>query len=258
MTYNIRYDNPGDGVHNWDHRKEHVVALLDFHEPDVLGIQEGLHHQVTYLDEALPHMKYVGIGRDDGHQKGEYTAIFYNSDRFELVMDSTFWLSPNPDRPSVGWDASMERICTYALLQERNPTNGTKRRFWVLNAHLDHRGPESRLQALKLIWETIEQLNKSVTLPVILMGDFNAEPQEDPITFISQQMNDSRSASIKPAYGPEGTFTGFVYKVSPKRRIDYIFTNVEFRVNKYAVIGDTYDNFYPSDHLPILVELAWK
>ncbi len=258
MTYNIRYDNPGDGVHNWDHRRDHVVDLVRFYEPDVLGIQEGLHHQVMDLEKKLDQMKHVGVGRDDGKEAGEYAAILYNAKRFELLEDSTFWLSPNPGEPSVGWDASMERICTYALLQERQPTNGTQRRFWVFNAHLDHRGPESRLEALKLIWKMIQQRNQTLNLPVMLMGDFNAEPQEAPIAFISQQLQDSRTVSLQNPYGPEGTWSTFKRGETPTRRIDYILVNRKFSVRKYAAIRDTYGDYYPSDHLPVFVELVWK
>ncbi len=258
MTYNIRFDNPGDGVHSWTHRKDHVVDLVRFYEPDVLGVQEALHHQLKDLDETLDNMTYVGVGRDDGKEAGEYSAILYNEERFELIEASTFWLSPNPGEPSVGWDASMERICTYALLQERQPTNGTQRRFWVFNAHLDHRGPQSRLEALKLIWKTIQERNQPVNLSVILMGDFNATPEEAPITFLSKHLQDTRMENEHP-YGPDGTWSTFERGKAPKRRIDYIFVNSEFSVRKYAAIADIYgDDYYPSDHLPVFVELYWK
>ena len=123
VTYNIRYDNLGDGENRWAIRKDFLANQMKFCEPDVLGIQEGLSHQVNYLDSSLVNYSYVGVGRDDGETKGEYSAIFFNDKRFQLIDNSTFWLSGTPEKPSVGWDAAMERICTYALLKDQQ-TNG--------------------------------------------------------------------------------------------------------------------------------------
>ena len=123
MTYNIRYDNPNDGENKWYNRKEYLCDQIRYNEVDILGIQEGLHHQVKYLDSVFTDYSYVGIGRDDGKTKGEYSAIFYNNKKFEVVEQSTFWLSKTPNKISVGWDASMERICTYGLFKKKLQSN---------------------------------------------------------------------------------------------------------------------------------------
>ncbi|MEM8889234.1 MAG: endonuclease/exonuclease/phosphatase family protein, partial [Bacteroidota bacterium] len=140
MTYNLRYDNPNDGENRWDLRKEFLRDQLKFFEPDVMGIQEGLKHQLDYLDGELSAYSYIGVGRDDGKEKGEYTAIFYKADKLSLIRQSTFWLSESPDEISVGWDAALERICTYALFEEK--AGGAK--FYVFNTHFDHRGEKAR------------------------------------------------------------------------------------------------------------------
>ncbi|MGB5555573.1 MAG: endonuclease/exonuclease/phosphatase family protein, partial [Flavobacteriaceae bacterium] len=120
MTYNIKYDNVSDTVNNWNDRKEAMVDQLKKHDPGIIGMQEVLYGQLEYLDESLPDFEYVGVGRDDGKQKGEFSPILYNSKKFALLRSNTFWLSKTPEKVSVGWDAALERICTYALFEDKN------------------------------------------------------------------------------------------------------------------------------------------
>lgn len=254
MTYNIRYDNPKDGENQWSKRKEFLSSQIAFNKPDVFGIQEGLHHQVIYLDSIFVDYKYVGIGRDDGKKKGEYSAVFYNSKKLKVVKHLTFWLSETPNEISVGWDASMERICTYALFENIK----TKQQFWVFNTHFDHIGDEARLQSAKLIVNKIKELNQN-NLPIILMGDFNLTPSSEPIKYLSTVFNDSKENSLLKPFGSTGTFNGFIFHEPVNDRIDYIFTsknNIEVR--KFAILSDSKDCKYPSDHLPVFVELEIK
>lgn len=254
MTYNIRYDNPNDGENRWDMRKDWLANQVRFVGPDVMGIQEGLNHQVNFLDENLTDYKYVGIGRDDGKNKGEYSAIFYNFNKLTLVDQNTFWLSETPEKISVGWDASMERICTYALFEDKS----TKAQFWVFNAHFDHIGNTARAESIDLILQKIKDLN-SQSLPVFLMGDLNLAPDSEPIQKLSTQMKDSFHNSKNPAFGPIGTFNGFKHDRIVTRRIDYIFTGSNgIEVNKYGVLTDSKDLKYPSDHLPVVIEATFK
>jgi len=254
MTYNIRYDNPNDGDNQWSKRKEFLSDQITFFYPDVFGIQEGLHHQVKYLDSVFKNYNYVGVGRDDGIEKGEYSAIFFNNKKFKIVKESTFWLSKTPDKISVGWDASMERICTYALLQDKL----TKQQFWVFNTHFDHIGKIARVESVKVILNKIKQMNED-SLPVLIMGDFNLKPDSEPILDLSEELNDSKAISLLKPFGPNGTFNGFKFDLPVKDRIDYIFTSKSnIQVNKYAVLSDSKDCKYPSDHLPVFVELEIK
>lgn len=256
MTYNIRMDNPKDGENAWPNRKENFVNQILFYAPDVLGIQEGLEHQVLYLDNHLKTYKYVGIGRGDAKEKGvgEYSAIFYNIQNFKEQKSGTFWLSETPDKPSRGWDASLNRICTYILL--KNKESGQK--FWVFNTHFDHRGVEARKRSTELIIKKIEAINKD-KLPVFLMGDFNLQPEEEPIQFLAKQLNDSKAISQLPPYGPVGTYNGFDACKNVNKRIDYVFTSKDnIAVIKYAVIADVDDVRYPSDHFPVFIEAVIK
>ena len=165
---------------------------LLFYAPDILGIQEGLHTQVSYLDDHLKAYDYVGVGRDDGKTRGEYAAIFYRPDRLKLLGDDTFWLSETPQRISVGWDASMERICTYAFFMDKQ----TGISFLVFNTHFDHIGKIARQKSAQLILKKINELNKD-GWPVIVMGDFNLNDQSQPIQLLSSQLSDARMESVQ-------------------------------------------------------------
>jgi endonuclease/exonuclease/phosphatase family metal-dependent hydrolase len=250
MTYNIRYDNPNDGENSWDNRKQDLANQLKFYEPDILGIQEGLHHQVLFLDSCLEDYSWFGVGRDDGKTLGEYCSIFYNNADFELLDGNTFWLSETPYEVSVGWDASMERICTWALFKDKS----TRQLFYVFNTHFDHIGKLAQENSALLILDKIEEINKD-SLPIVIMGDFNMEPSEKGIQSLSTKMNDSKNSATVVSFGPSATYNGFNFEEIPAKRIDYIFTSKEIVVKKYAVLTDSKQGRYFSDHFAVLVEI---
>lgn len=254
MTYNIRYDNPRDGADAWSQRKEYLAAQVRFYGPDILGTQEALDQQVTFLEEQLPAYTRVGVGRDDGDKKGEYCAIFFKTEVFTLLQEGTFWLSETPDQPSVGWDASMERICTFIQVKRKK----SKQKLWVFNAHFDHIGEEARKQSVSLILQKIEALTDP-TDAVVFMGDLNLEPSADAIQLLREQLSDCYEISAEGAFGPEGTFNAFKFQEPVTRRIDYIFVRkAQIFIQKYAVLSDSKDLHYPSDHLPVLVEVVFR
>lgn len=249
MTYNIRYANPNDGENYWENRKDKLAGLVKYYEPAFLGIQEGLIHQVEYLDSCLANYTYVGVGRDDGKQKGEFCALYYDTTIFRVIIDSTFWLSETPDIPSNGWDANLNRVCTYGLFEDLI----SKKRMWVMNTHFDHRGRQARENSAKLIIKRIGQLNTD-RLPLVLMGDFNATPDDNPIQILTGELSDGAAISEKPLYGPPGTSNGF-RDGEIIRRIDYLFT-CNVKVLSYAHIDDRRDNnLHVSDHQPVLMEI---
>jgi len=202
------------------------------------------------LDSLLSDYDFVGVGRDDGNDKGEYSAIFYKSNQFKIISTSTFWLSQTPQKVSMGWDAVCHRVCTYALFENRI----TKKQFYVFNTHFDHVGAEARKNSAVLIIQKIREINTEME-PVILMGDFNMEENHESIHYISQYLNDSKSVSSSKPFGPTGTFNGFNFNQPVTERIDFIFVSPEIQVNKYAVLSDSEACRYPSDHLPVLVIL---
>lgn len=250
-TYNLRLNIESDGINQWENRKAWLVNQVKALSPDVLGTQEGLHDQITYLDSTLSGYHYVGIGREDGATKGEYAAIFYKSDIFENLENGTFWLSETPDTVSKGWGANYERICTYTLLYDENHGQ----HLWVFNAHLDHESKQARSESVKLIWQKIQTLNDE-NYPVIFMGDLNAVPDSPPISFLNKHLRDSRNISENPPSGPIGTFNGFDVSHPLDRRIDYIFVDENISVHQYKVINEIQDNRTPSDHLPVFVNFS--
>jgi len=253
ISYNIRYNNPGDGINAWPNRSAQVAALLDFHQAEIFGLQEALIGQIEDIQAKLPNMKWIGVGRDDGKKAGEYSPLFYNSKKFKALKSGYFWLSETPDKPGLGWDAACNRICTWLLLE----TDKKDKQFMVFNTHFDHQGIKARTESAKLILKKIKELNTS-KLPVILTGDFNLTPEQEPIAVITKELKDSRTITKDAPYGPTGTFNGFKFDAPLKDRIDFIFVNDKVEVKQYAVLSDSKDLHYPSDHLPVFVNIELK
>ena len=244
MSYNIRYNNPGDSINAWPNRKEWVKSLIKFYDTDILCIQEGLSDQVDYLQTATG-FAVEGVGRDDGKRAGEFAAIYYNSDRFVKRLSGHFWLSETPDIPSKGWDAAIVRLCTWVRLYDKI----RKQEFYVFNTHYDHVGVLARVKSSELIQKQIPLI--AGNLPVILTGDLNVTPQTESVSTIKTFLSDAKEVSQEPPYGPEGSFSGFLFTAPLKDRIDYIFTSKHFKVLKYGILSDSKDQRYPSDHLPV-------
>jgi len=244
MSYNIRFNNPGDSINAWSNRKEWVKALVKFYDTDILGIQEGLSDQVDYLQTATG-FAVEGVGRDDGKKAGEFVAIYYNPARFIKRLSGHFWLSETPDIPSKGWDAAIVRLCTWVRLYDKI----RKQEFYVFNTHYDHVGVLARVKSSELIQKQIPLI--AGNLPVILTGDLNVTPQTESVATLKTFLNDAREVSQEPPYGPEGSFNDFKFNAALKDRIDYIFTSKHFKVLKYGILSDSKEQRYPSDHLPV-------
>ncbi len=254
MTYNIRLDVESDGENRWSNRKDFFTSQIQFYEPDILGVQEAKPNQVIDIANALSAYSYVGIGRD-GVGQGESSNIYYKKDRFEVLKSNTFWLSETPDIISKGWDAAFNRVCTYALFKDLK----TKKTFWVFNTHLDHVGELAKTNGILLILSKIAALNTKDDT-AIFMGDFNSKPTDNRIIALKKVMNDTRDISENKPFGPLGTFNGFKQNEPVTERIDYIFISKKsnLKVSKYAVLSDSKDLRYPSDHLPVYTEISFK
>lgn len=253
MTYNIRLDVAVDGENDWSHRKDFFTSQIQFYEPDVFGIQEATPNQVIDISNALFQYNHIGIGRE-GVGKGESSNIYYQKERFSVSNETTFWLSETPNEISKGWDAACNRVCIFALFEDLK----SKKSFWVFNTHLDHIGEVARTKGIELILSKIEAVNIQ-KLPVLFMGDFNSEPNENRIIALKKIMNDSRELSVEKPFGPFGTFNNFEYNKPATKQIDYIFLskNSSFIVNKYAVLTDSKNLRFPSDHFPVFVEMSY-
>jgi len=260
MSFNIRYDNPADSLNSWAHRRDMIVILINTHKPDVIGTQEALYHQIEYLEQNLPEYNWIGVGRDDGHRGGEFTAIFYNKDRLKILTDSSFWLSPTPPEPGPGWDASLNRTVTWAKFRD----SFSGRQFFLFNTHFDHEGEIARIESARLLLRKMTETFGN--LPIILTGDFNSVPESEPYQVLTstkeetltRKLFDSRLISQKTPAGPIGTFTGFDLEADPKQPIDYIFVSNKINVANYAVLADKFEGRFPSDHFPVLIKIAFE
>jgi endonuclease/exonuclease/phosphatase family metal-dependent hydrolase len=253
MTYNIRLDVASDGENAWPNRKDFLTSQVLFLAPDILGVQEAKPNQIKDLSTALTNYNYVGEGRD-GEGKGEYSAIFYNSDKLKVEKTHTFWLSQTPTIVSKSWDAAYPRICTYALFSFKN----SNKKFWAFNTHLDHVGAIAQKEGLQLVLNKIASENTE-NYPVFLTGDFNVTPENEILTATKKVLNDAENiANIK--FGATGTFNGFKYNEPVTRRIDYIFVSKSenIKVTKYGVLSSAVAFKFPSDHFPVFAEILME
>ena len=252
MTFNIRFDNPGDGINRWENRRDWVSDLIRFYDPEVFGLQEALEGQIRDVSGCLGEWDWVGAGRDDGKKGGEHCPIFFRKDRWKLLDSGTFWLSETPDQPgSKSWDASLPRVLTWVKLQQL----ATGREAYFLNTHFDHRGPKSKQESVLLILRRMDDV--LTNQPVCLMGDLNSVPGSMPYQLLEGSLlGDTHFLSQYPPYGPEGTYNGFQLG-SYGGRIDYVFVNDFWKVRRYVTIADHIEKRHPSDHFPVLVELTF-
>jgi endonuclease/exonuclease/phosphatase family metal-dependent hydrolase len=256
MTFNIRYDTPNDGPNAWPHRRDWVAALIRYHDADAIGVQEALVHMLVELDARLPGFARVGVGRADGRDGGEFSAIIYRTARLELLESGTFWLSPTPEvAGSKGWDAAYERVATWAKFRDR----ATGCRHLHLNTHFDHVGETARRESARLIRQRLGAL--SAGLPVVLTGDLNTDPASETLRIFTSDaavagplLRDAFAVSREPHYGPTSTWTAFK-AIEPGRRIDYVLVSPDVGVSRHAILPDRWDDRFPSDHLPVIAAL---
>ena len=277
-SYNLRYDNPGDSLNNWKYRKDVMSGLILFHDFDIFGTQEGFHNQLDDLSKSLSQYNYVGVGRDDGANGGEHSAIFYKTKMFDLLDSGDFWLSEDTSQPNKGWDAVLPRICSWGKFREKE----TGFTFFFFNAHFDHVGTIARKGSAKLILSKIKTF--AGDSPVILTGDFNVDQHSESYLVLenSDLLTDAYDKALLK-YGPDGTFNGFKINARSESRIDHIFVTNNFKVLKYGVLTDTYQTSttdleelansgtypkeiilyqdqvrLPSDHYPVLCVLEYQ
>lgn len=255
-TFNVRYDNPEDGQNNWKYRKDKVADFIKKQHIDIIGMQEVLHNQLEDLKARLPEYAEVGVGRDDGKTKGEYSPLFFRKDKFELLDSHTFWLSQYPDSAGfIGWDGACTRIATWAKLKDKK----TGKIFMAVNTHFDHVGTEARKNSALLIIKKIQEIVGK--RPAVLTGDFNVSDKWEAYKTIT-----SNAFVMKDAYkiakkreGVNYTFHDFG-KVPMKERekIDYIFVTPQITVlDAYIPREAKGPTGYLSDHNPHVATLTF-
>lgn len=253
MSFNIRYNEPRDGVNAWPNRKQKVADVIRFHKADLVGVQEALIGQLEDLEKALPDFAWCGVGRTDGKRDGEFSAILYRKQRFKILECKTFWLSETPDAAgSKGWDAAFPRIVTFAKFRD----NRSKKTFYHFNTHFDHMGVKARLESAKMIIGRIK--NASGGAQSILTGDLNVKEDTEAYKTLAAAdsgLKDARYTSINGHFGGNSSFNAFK-EMQPGNKIDYIFVTPGIRVFEHGILSDNWDGLWASDHLPVLAEVA--
>ncbi len=246
MTYNIRFATAPDGENSWPNRKEALLDLVRRHDPDVLGVQEALASQVEEIAAALPGHDVLGVGRDDGLRKGEFSAVFTRRSRLGLREGGTRWVSETPDRPgSLGPGARIPRVFVWGEF-----FTDSGRRVLVMNAHLDHQSADARLLGGRAMraWADARPGR-----PALVLGDFNCPPDAPPVQVLTQG---DRFTVATPPSGPLGTFNGFDPTRTGGDMIDLVlhcsgWSLVEAKIDRTL----TPEGRPPSDHFPVVARL---
>lgn len=261
MSFNIRYDNPGDSLRGegWLARRDAVARLIICADADIVGTQEVLHHQFSDLKNLLSDYEVVGCGRDDGNQAGEYEALWYKRSRFERLDTGNFWLSETPDvKGSLGWDGACVRMASWALLRDK--LDGKE--ILAVNTHLDHVGSVARREGVNLILKKLKEIVPGV--PAVVTGDFNSGPRSAPVKHITDtsllfHLVDSHSVA-ENVTGPQWTFHDFNRQPLGERLIiDYAFVTPGISVKNYTIIPtvpSAGNDFNISDHNAVLITIA--
>ena len=260
MSYNIRYGTAPDGENAWTNRSALLIDQLRQYDADTIGLQEALRFQIDEIRAALPQYDEVGVGREGG-TNGEYSCILYDTNRFTKADAGTFWLSSTPGQVSQDWDAACIRICTWALLVEKESGDV----FYHYNTHLDHRSETARLNGVYLIAERIHAGDR--TVPFVLTGDFNAAEESPPLRYLKGETCDYDSARTRvpmvdsfrvlhPLEQNVGTGNGF-RQGSGGAKIDYIMTAPESKVLAAGIDFSMPGGRYISDHFPVTATLRF-
>lgn len=248
ITYNIRYDNSGDGQDRWELRRSDLSDAVLAQKPSIIALQEGLVHQLEYLDKRWPRYRRFGVGREDGVSRGEFAPIYYDTTLFVLLDGRTIWLSETPDMPSRGWDAAQERIATLVLLRNRITGDSIQ----VVNTHWDHMGEHAR-RFSAFMMKGILSASLAKGQASLVLGDLNSTPDSEAIGITAQWFEDAcpDTSAMQP------TFNGFRTDEEARNRIDYIWLSPSrWDVLEYAVLRPKSGGRQASDHYAVMARLT--
>jgi endonuclease/exonuclease/phosphatase family metal-dependent hydrolase len=271
-SFNIRYGTAADGENSWEHRRAMVTGLLAELDADIVGLQEALRFQLDELGEALPGYVEIGVGRDDGATRGEYSALLVKAERFAVGECGTFWLSDTPAEPgSKSWGNGITRVCTWARLVEKESGRG----LYVFNCHLDHQSQASRERAVELIAARVAERTHDAE-PVVVMGDFNAGEGNAAVAYLRGERGRASEAGAWPGHEPVesprlvdtfravhpeatevGTFSGFRLGATGGEKIDHILVSGGVEVLDAGIDRTSAEGRYPSDHFLVRARVRY-
>lgn len=246
MSFNLRQNVATDGEHAWPYRLKAVKATIAFHDPDIIGIQEGLYDMLLDLETLLPEYTWFGEGREGG-KNGEFNAIIYKRNKWSVVEGGNFSLSETPEQLGVmNWDSSHPRMCTWAILKSNDGEQ-----LLLFNTHLDHISEEAQLKGINLIQEMINSYTLKYSLPAILTGDFNVNP-DHPVVKKLEHAGYLNAYSVKEGGMSIGSTVHHFKGGDQGSTIDYIFVSPDLAVNSVIIDRRQFEGKYSSDHYPVL------
>lgn len=250
ISFNIR-TIAHDGDNNWKNRRHATRNMLNMHNPDLFGLQEAMKPHLKYIDKFFPQYKRVGVGRDDGKKAGEMMAIYYNTERFDLLDSGTFWLSETPEKVTIGWDAACFRTVTWVQVRDKE----SRKKFYYFNTHLDHRGRVAQTESIKLIGEKIKEIAEPRAV-VILGGDFNVLSEDSILVPLREFMREARTTAA--VADEKGTFNAFG-RQKEQSVIDHIFYRGRKVIcSEYRILDGNYGAPFISDHYPLEIILTFR
>ena len=257
MSFNIRYGTAKDGENEWPARRAMLFDLVREQDADLIGLQEALDFQIDQIITAVPFYAVVGVGRDDGAARGEFSAILFRKDRFRVAEAGTFWFSDTPSVPgSKSWGNNITRICTWARFIDRDG-----RGFYHYNLHLDHQSQPSRERSTVLLRGRIDT-RAVLSDPVIVTGDFNAGEANPALATLTGPKDAAPFVDtfrvLHPDVQDAGTFSGFKFGNSGPDKIDYVLVQPGTEVIHAEINRFGRDSRYPSDHFPVLARVRLK
>ncbi len=250
MSFNIRCANVG--TDSWEDRIGIVSQTMLDSNADSIGVQEATPEWMATLKNTVSEKyAYVGVGRDDGDNEGEYSAIFYLKDKYDVIDSGTFWLSETPDTPSMGWDAACNRICTWVHLRSKE----TGEEYVHMNSHFDHIGITARKNSVDMI---LNKAKEFTDIPVVFTADMNVREGSDNYIQFTQSgyFHDTKQ------FAPDTMDYCTYHNTKPKNHkgdvIDYVMINDSFEALSYKVVTEGIDGRYVSDHFPIYADIRFK
>ncbi|WP_235297191.1 endonuclease/exonuclease/phosphatase family protein [Portibacter marinus] len=249
ISYNIKYHDQKAEVDTWDERKDAMIVFFRDEIADFFGLQEVLESQLKFIDQELEHYNYIGVGRDDGENEGEFCPILYDSTVWRPIKHKTIWLSETPNEVSIGWDAACNRIVTFGIFENRESGD----QIAIFNTHFDHKGKEAKRKSVELLVDFVKK--ESLGLPTLILGDFNLEPNGSLYWALTDDFHDTKFKSYSVHEEHEGTYNGFQLEGRFRDRIDYIFFQGGIEAISYECPDLRIDGRHVSDHFPVIAVL---
>ena len=262
VSYNLRciYDK-WDGINNLIHRAGFIYEKINAEKPDVIAFQEVVEKSLELFTKLFPEYLFLGHFRDaDYSGEGVFTAV--RKDSISVLGSDDFWLSPTPYVPGSRYEnqSVCPRTCLMTLLRDKE----SGKVFRVYNLHLDHESDEARQKGMECVFEKVKENNEKAALPVVILGDFNAYPEDG----VMKMCNNNKSPEIYDVTKDiPVTFHNYGRCAS---KIDYIYMTKDLTENIKSVTAwddkcvwhkDTYHgtdvpSIYLSDHYPVCVEFT--